>query len=699
MKQPFLFLALLVGSLSAQAQPKVPVAPEIARTYTIHGETIDDPYWGLRFPKNKAVVDYLKAENRYTAAQMRDTRKLQGDLVRELRSHLVETKTTLPFFSNGYWYYSRYEAGQEYPQFYRRRGTMQGSEELILDEAAMIKQYKAYSVEYLDISHDGLYMAYGIDYTGNFEQTVQFADLSNDKVGLADRIQGVTSLVWSKDPDVVYYTIQDSLTNRSYRAYRHELGSSVSDDVLVYEEQDPLFEIYLYLSKSKDYLFMVSSSLNGDETHFMPADGKATKLQCITPRSPQHNYNVEHLGDRFYILSNWGHTGNNQLFEADIEQTGQQDWRVLIPQRKDVYLMEFEPFAQGIATTENAQGEYHIELYDLAGKPQQRLQLPDIPAQESGVFALVGSSETASDSFRLIYSSMRMPFTTYSYDWKTQQARRIWQDPVPNYNPDNYISERVWATAADGKRVPITLVRRKEGDRKRPCLLEAYGSYGYGSPPYFNSTVLPLLDRGWTYAIAHVRGGDDLGKSWYEDGKLLNKKNTFTDFIACSEHLIKEGYTSNAQLAAMGASAGGLLMGAICNMRPDLYKAVVLGVPFVDVMNTMLDPTLPLTTLEYNEWGNPNEKAYYDYMRSYSPYDNVRAQNYPNMLFFTGIADEQVGYWEPTKMVAKLRKTKTDANLLLLQVSMSSGHAGSSGRFGSLSETAFIWAFLLKCVR
>lgn len=689
-----LLLTTAVAALQAQ-----PIAPVLPKTNTIHGETITDEYNGMRDKSNPAVMRYLKQENKYTQQYHRKTVGLTKAITAQLKKFIVEQDSSYPSFENGYWYFHRFFQGKDFPIYYRRKADG-SAEQLVLDENEMLKKLKAYSIPDMEVSPDNKWLAYAVDFTGNFEKTLFFKDLTEANSSIGDKIPRITSFVWSKDSKSIYYTIQDSVTNRSSQVFRHTIGKPLSEDELVYEEKDKMFETYISQSKSKEYIFITNESLSENEVWALALGNDQARPRCIYPRHANHKYEIDHANGNFYILSNWNGAENNQLFLAGEDKTDIEHWRVVIPHRKEVFLQEFDIFKGYVVANESTNGESNLVVYDLQKGNSFPVKLPWINNTEVGVLSLYATPHSDVDTFKFYYSSLRIPGSICSYDISEQKVKVLKEQKYPDYNPNDYVCERVWATASDGVKVPISLIYHKNTSRDtvHPCLLESYGSYGASMEPYFNWSVMPLLDNGWVYGIAHIRGGSDLGRQWYLNGKLLQKKNTFNDFIACTEHLIAQKYTSPALMAATGASAGGLLMGAIVNQRPDLYRSVILGVPFVDVINTMLDPNLPLTVLEYNEWGNPNDKTYYDYMRSYSPYDNVRAQAYPNMLFTTGIADEQVGYWEPTKMVAKLRKTKTDNNILLLHINMTAGHWGTPGRYSGLTEIASNWAFLWDTV-
>lgn len=670
-----------------------PIAIKKPQLLEIHGHQRQDPYYWMNDRENQEVIDHLNAENTYLKEVMKPTEVLQKQLFEEMKGRIKEQDESVPYFKSGYFWYTRYETGSEYPIFCRKLGTLEAEEEIILDVNTLAVGKSYFQVGQAATSTNQKILAFAADEVGRRIYTLHFKNLETQEM-LEDQIPEVTgNFVWAADQCSVFYSKQDPETLRSYQIYKHILGSPNSTDQLVYEELDEEFSCVVHKTKSEKYILIHSESTISSEVRFIPADQPSASLQILQARIPHLEYAADHFGEYFYIRTN-DQAQNFKLVKAPITSPSKENWIEVIPHRPEVLLEDFDLFSKFLVTQERSMGltQIHIQPWEAEGH--------SLPFDDETYTAYVGiNPEFDTTLLRFGYNSLVSPSSVYDYDMVTRQKTLLkQQEVVGGHEPSDYHSERIWAKAADGVLVPISLVYKKstfKKDGNHPLLLYAYGSYGYSMDPYFSSNRLSLLQRGFVFAIAHIRGGEDLGRAWYEDGKLLKKKNTFTDFIACSEHLIQNNYTSPAHLYAMGGSAGGLLMGAVINMRPDLFQGVVANVPFVDVVTTMLDESIPLTTGEFQEWGNPKEKEFYEYMLSYSPYDNVTEQAYPNLLVTSGLHDSQVQYWEPTKWVSKLREQKTDQHTLLLFTNMEAGHGGASGRFNPLKEIALEYAFLL----
>jgi oligopeptidase B len=658
-----------------------------------HGNVrVDDYYW-LNQRDNPDVIAYLEAENEYAEAMTAHIKDLEDDLFEEMRSRIKEDDSSVPYKLDDYFYYTRFEEGQEYPIYARRKGTMEAPEEIMLDVNAMAEGHGFFSVSGVSVSSGQDILAFTQDTVGRRIYEVRFKNLTTGET-LPEIISNVTSnIAWAEDNRTLFYTRQDPETLRWFQIYRHTLGTDPSEDELVYEETDEEFSSFVFKTKSKRFLMIGSQQTLSSEFRYLEATDPTGEFTIFAPRERDHEYDVDHFEDKFYIRTNY-EAENFRLMETPVTDTRKQAWSELIPHREDVLLSGFEIFAGHLVLAERSEGLVRLRIIPWDGTEEHYLDFGE-PAYWAGIGT---NPNFDTPILRYNYTSMTTPSSVIDYDMNTRESTLMKREEVlGGFDPNDYETERLWATAPDGVRVPISLVYQKgiEKDGSDPLLLYGYGSYGFSMDATFSSARLSLLDRGFVYAIAHVRGGQEMGRWWYEDGKLLRKKNTFTDFIACAEHLVGQGYTNEDVLFAMGGSAGGLLMGAVTNMRPDLFKGVVATVPFVDIVTTMLDESIPLTTSEYDEWGNPNEKEYYDYMLSYSPYDNVEAKDYPNMLVMTGLHDSQVQYWEPAKWVAKLRALKTDDNTILLKTNMEAGHGGASGRFRRLRETALQYAFMI----
>jgi len=695
-------VALNGKKMSAQEQPpKPPVAKKVPKTTQIHGYTVTDDYaWMADKTKtDKDVLTYLKAETDYANAMMKPTTGFQEALYKEMLARIKETDENVPYRKGDYFYYTRTEQGKQYPIFCRKKGDMKAPEDVTIDMNKMAEGHPFFSVGAYNVSEDGNLLAFSTDTTGFRQYNLFVKDLRTGQVGekIADR---VTSVAWANDNKTLFYGQEDDVTKRSNKIFRHALGSGKHD--LLFEEKDELYNTGVGKTRSKGYIVVVSSSSTTSETRYLSADKPNEELKLFLPRKENHEYYIDHLGENFYIRTN-DQGKNFRLVTAPVSDPSPKNWKEIIPHRKDVMLEDIDCYAGHYIAVERENGLPKFHITDLkSGKSHE------IPFQDPVYVAYPGqNAEFNTTVFRFNYESFITPNSVYDYDVVTGKRELRKQQPVlGGYDPTLYKSERVYATASDGVKVPISIVYKKDLNRdgqrpqnsppNRPMLLEGYGSYGISNDVDFSSNRLSLLDRGVIFGIAHIRGGGELGKEWHDTGKMMAKRNTFTDFITAAEYLVNEKYTSKDRLIITGGSAGGLLMGAVTNMRPDLFKAVVSYVPFVDVMNTMLDASLPLTVGEYLEWGNPNEKPAYDYMRSYSPYDNVEKKAYPTILVRTSLNDSQVMYWEPAKYVAKLREMKTDNNLLLFKVKLEpGGHGGASGRYDRLHDTAFDYAFIL----
>jgi oligopeptidase B len=693
-------LLLVLGGLSMSggigvardALPAPPVAKVVPKVDTVHGEVRVDNYYWLRERDNPEVIEYLKAENAYTEVVMKHTEPFQKKLYEEMVGRIKETDLSVPAREGDYYYYYRTERGKQYRIYCRKKGSLDAPEEVILDVNELAAGHDYCDIGALQVSPNQQLAAYTVDTTGGEVYTLYVKDLKTGEL-LPDVVPEMSgALVWANDNRTIFYSTLDD-TKRPFRLYRHVLGSNPKDDPLIYEESDQAFYLSIDKTRSKKYLLMTLESITTTEVHFLDADDPLGKFRVIHPRQQEMEYYVGHHGDMFYIRTNDA-AKNFKVMVAPVSDPSKANWRDVLPHRDTVMVDGIDLFENHLVVYEREKGLKRIRVRNFKTNEDYYVEFPE-PVY---TFRPTGNREYHTNILRFMYMSLVTPRSIFDYnmDDKTRELKK--QDEVlGGYDPGQYRSERIFATAPDGTKIPISMVYRKgmvrNGDN--PLLLYGYGAYGLSMEPYFSSQRLSLLDRGFIYAIAHIRGGEEMGRSWYEQGKLLHKKNTFTDFIACAEHLIAEKYTSPDKLVIWGGSAGGLLIGAVLNMRPDLFKAAIADVPFVDVVNTMLDPSLPLTVTEYEEWGNPHDKQYYEYIRSYSPYDNVQAQDYPNILITAGLHDARVQYWEPAKWTAKLRAMKTDNNLLLLKTKMGAGHRGASGRYDYLKDIAFKYAFIL----
>lgn len=671
-----------------------PVAEKKDTILEIHGDKRVDPYFWLNDRENPKVIDYLKQENEYYQKMTAHTQALQKDLFEEMKSRIKEDDQSVPYLYNGYYYITRFEKGKDYPIFSRKKGSLTAKEEIMFDCNELAKGHTYFKLGGLSVSLDNKYAAFATDIVGRRIYTLKVKNLETNEI-LPDEIKNTTgNVTWANDNQTLFYGTQDIKTLRSDKIFKHVLGAASSDE-MVYFEKDDTFNISVSKSKSKKYLVISSSSTLTTEYQILNANTPNEKFKIFQPRVRGLEYHIAHFEDNFYIVTNKDKAFNFKVMKTPETATSLNNWKDLIPHRKDVLVEGIEILKDYLVVEERSNGLSKIKVMPWKGKEEYYLPF------ESETYSAYLTANVDFDTkiLRFAYESMKTPASIIDFNLETKTKTVVKEQEVlgGKFDKNNYEEQRVWATAADGTKIPISMVYRKgiKKNGKTPVLLYAYGSYGYSLEPDFDFARLSLLDRGFIYAIAHIRGGEEMGREWYENGKLLKKRNTFTDFIDCSKYLINEKYTSSEHLYAQGGSAGGLLMGAIVNMEPDLYNGVLAQVPFVDVLTTMLDDSIPLTTGEYDEWGNPNDKVYYEYMKTYSPYDNVKAQDYPNLYISTGLHDSQVQYWEPAKWVAKLRATKTNNKLLFLDTNMDAGHSGASGRFEALKETAKEYSFIL----
>ena len=676
----------------ATPAPKPPVAQVRPFSSSIHGETRVDDYHWLRERDDADVIAYLEAENRYTEAMTKHTKKMQQKLYKEMKGRIKETDLTVPTKVDDYYYYTRTFEGKQYRVYCRKHGSLEAEEEVLLDANRLAAGEKYFRIGAFAVSPDHNLLAYSVDTAGSEVYTLYIKDLLTGGL-LLDEIPGTYySVEWANDNRTLFYTVLDD-ARRPYKAYRHVLGTDTGDDQLVHHEKDERYFVGLSKTRSRRFLLLNLRSNITTEVRYLDADRPQSVFAIMHPRQQGMEYRVAHHQDHFYIVTN-DDAINFKLMKTPVMAPAKPNWMEVIPHRQSVKLDGVDAFTSHLAVYERDNGLRTLRIMSLDDEAEHHVQFPE-PVY---TFFATGNREFDTKVLRFSYMSLVTPRSVFDYNMDTRTRKlKKQQEVLGGYDPSEYASERIFATAPDGVRVPISLVYRKGlvRDGESSMLLSGYGSYGASFDPYFSSDRLSLLDRGLIFAIAHIRGGGDLGRPWYEDGKLLNKRNTFTDFIACAEHLIAEEYTSSDGLLITGGSAGGLLMGAVTNMRPDLFKAVVARVPFVDVINTMLDSSIPLTVTEFEEWGNPMDKSYYDYMMSYSPYDNVAVKDYPNLLITAGLNDPRVQYWEPAKWTARLRVLKTDDNRLLLKTNMGAGHGGASGRYDRLKERAFQYAFML----
>lgn len=683
-----------------------PVAKKIEEKLQIHDDTRIDPYFWMRLSDDQKeaetpdaqtqdVLDYLNAENDYLKKVMKPTEALQETLFEEIVGRIKQDDSSVPVSVNGYTYYTRFEQGEDYPYYCRKQNIENANEEIMLNGPKMGKDKSYFAIGGRSVSENNRFLAYGVDWVSRREYTLYFKDLTTGAL-LEDTIENTTgSVTWANDNQTVFYVKKDPQTLRANQIYKHRLGTPSSEDELVYEEIDETFSCWVYKTKSRDYLMIGSSQTLSTEFRFLDANTPNGTWKVVHPRERELEYFVDHYGDHFYIVTNW-EAKNFRLMKTLVNQSEKERWKEIIPHRSNVLLEDIEIFKDHLVVNERENGLTRLRVIQWADNSEHYISFND-PTYAAWVSS---NPEFDTTLLRYGYSSLTTPTAIYDYNLNNKDRTLKKQDEVlgGKFDSANYVSERIMAPSRDGKtQVPISIVYHKDYQKSgdEPLLLYGYGSYGNTIDPWFSSSRLSLLDRGFAFAIAHIRGGQEMGRSWYEDGKMLNKKNTFFDFIDSGQHLVNMGYTNTSHLYAQGGSAGGLLVGAVINMAPNLWNGAIAAVPFVDVVSTMLDETIPLTTFEFDEWGNPKDKEYYEYIKSYSPYDNVVAQDYPNLLITTGYWDSQVQYWEPAKWIAKLRDTKTDNNSLVMDCNMEVGHGGASGRFKRFKEVALSYAFLL----
>jgi oligopeptidase B len=676
-----------------------PKATIIPHSLEKHDHVRTDNYYWLNNRENPEVIDYLNQENKYYQQSTAHTKDFQKDLFEEMKARIKEDDESVPYFYNGYYYITRFEKGKDYPIHSRKKGNLQAKEEILFDCNEMAQGHAYFNLSGLSISEDNIWASFGIDTVSRRQYTIQIKNLITGEI-LPVKLENTTGgATWASDNKTLFYSRKDEVTLRADKIYKHKLGTFATEDALVYFEKDDTFDVSVYKSKSKKYIIINSSSTLTTEYQTVLSETPDAKFKVFQKRTRGLEYSMSHYGDHFYIVTNKDKATNFKLMKTPEAQTSKENWVDVIAHREDVLLEDIDIFKDYLVVSERADGLNKIRIIPWGGEGEYYLPF------ESETYMAYTTTNLDFDTpiLRYGYQSLATPPSVIDFDMQTKQKTILKEQEVlsrdfdSKFDKNNYQEERIWSTATDGAKVPISMVYRKgmKKEGANPTLLYGYGSYGVTMDCHFSSVRLSLLDRGFIFAIAHIRGGEDLGRPWYENGKLLKKKNTFTDFIDCSKFLISEKYTSPSHLYAEGGSAGGLLMGAIVNISPELYHGVIAQVPFVDVVTTMLDETIPLTTGEYDEWGNPNVKKYYDYMLSYSPYDNVTTQNYPNMYIATGLHDSQVQYWEPAKWVAKLRVLKTDNNQLYLDTNMDAGHGGASGRYEAIKEIAKEYSFLL----
>jgi len=686
------FVLALPAADTSSSLPAPPVAKKEPKVTAINGQKLVDNYFWLRDKKNPDVKAYLDAENVYSDAVMKPTEPLQKKLYDEMLSRIKETDVEVPYKEGGYFYYARTEAGKQYGIRCRKKGSMDAPEEILLDVNELAKGQKFMSLGAYNVSDDGNLLAYSTDNTGYRQFTLAVKDLRSGKL-LIDHAERVDSMAWANDNKTIFYTVEDAVSKRPYQLYRHTVGTT-GPDTLLYEEKDEKFEVGTGKTRSKAYLLLIISSHTTSEARFIPADQPMAEWKIIEPRKQDVEYYPDHNGDFFYIRVN--DTGRNfRMVKASVSNPGSKNWQEVVPHRSDVMLDDIDFYKRFYVLFEREKGLPQIRVTDLQTGKSKHIEFPE-PAYT--VYA-GANREYDTTKFRYRYQSFITPPSVFDYDVARASSTLLKEWEIPGgYDRTRYQVERIFATASDGVKIPISVAHLKGAklDGKGPIYLTGYGSYGAPYDISFDSPIFSMVDRGVVVAVAHIRGGGEMGKAWHDDGRMMHKKNTFTDFIASAEYLLAQGYGSKDRLVIEGRSAGGLLMGAVLNMRPDLFRAALVGVPFVDVMNTMLDESIPLTVTEFEEWGNPKEKPAFDYMITYSPYDNIVAKAYPNMLVRTSFNDSQVGYWEPAKYVAKMRALRTDHNTLILKTNMDpAGHGGASGRYDRLHETAFDYAYFL----
>jgi len=688
--KPILAIALIAPIAASSAPLGPPVAKKVPHETKIHGYTLKDDYFWLREKSNPEVIKYLEDENAYTDELMKPTKELQESLYKEMLGHIKQTDLSVPSRIGDYYYYSRTEEGKQYPYQCRKKGSMDAKEEVLLDLNKLAEGHSFLGLGAFNVSDDGNLLAYSTDIKGYRQYTLHVKDLRTGQT-LSENIERTGSIVWANDNKTIFYTTEDAVSKRSDKFFRHTLGSDKSD--LIYDEKDENFDVGAGRTLDKKMILLGSFAKTSREWRYLPANTPMGEFKVILTRQEGHEYEVDHYNGEFYITTN-KNAKNFRVVVAPVNDPSEKNWKPFIDHNPKIKIDGITTFANHFVVSEKEGGLNYLRVIDMKTKKSHRISTDE---SDYALF-MAGNPEFNTTTVRFSYQSMVTPPTVYDYDMNTGKRTLLkQQEGLGGYDAKNYEAKRIWAVARDGVKVPVSLVYKKgvKSDGTAPMLLYAYGSYGISMAPTFSSSRLALLDRGVIYALAYIRGGGELGEEWREEGRMMKKLNTFNDFVDCADYLEKNKYTSKDRMIIQGGSAGGLLMGAVVNMRPDLFKAVVAQVPFVDVMNTMLDASLPLTTSEYTEWGNPNEKPAFDYMIKYSPYDNIAAKNYPAMLVQVSLNDSQVPYWEGTKFVAKLRATKTDKNPLLLKANMGAGHGGASGRYDALRETAFTYSFML----
>jgi oligopeptidase B len=704
----FMLLACNSNKNTHKMDVKAPIAEKIPHELKIHGETrIDNYYWMRLSDEQKSaekkdaqtqkVYDYLNAENDYCKAQMKHTEAFQESLYKEMIGRIKQDDASVPYFKNGYWYYTRYAEGQEYAIYCRKKGSLDNKEEIMLDGNQLAKGLAYFDLGAMAVSPDNKILAYATDTLSRRVYSVYFKNLETGDL-YKDVIKGTSgSMAWANDNKTLFYCKSNEKTLLSEKIYRHKLGTEQKADVMVYHEKDPSYYIGVYRSKSDKFIIVYNSSTLSSDYHLLETDKPEGSFRQFAKREATHEYDITHFENKFYVRTNWN-AQNFRLMEVPEDKTSDKNaWKEVIAHRSDVYIESADVFKKYLVVEERSKGLVNLRIRNQGDGKEHYVEFKE----EAYTVGMGVNTDMNSELLRFDYSSLTTPNSTYDYNMASKERTlKKRQEVVGGHNPDDYETKRLYATARDGKKIPISIVYKKGFNKngKAPLLLYAYGAYGVTIDPYFSPTRLSLLDRGFAFAIAHIRGGQFLGRAWYEDGKMQNKLNSFYDFIDCAKFLLEEKYSNKDALFAMGGSAGGLLMGGVANMAPELFKGIVAQVPFVDVLTTMSDPSIPLTTNEYDEWGNPENKEAYEYMKRYSPYDKVEKKAYTNMLVTTGLFDSQVQYWEPAKWVAKLRDYKTDNNLLLFKTNMDAGHGGSSGRFQRYKEVALEYAFMFDLV-
>src|SRR6266705_530905 len=688
---PWVILAQTPAASTTAAALTPPAAAVRPHRFDEHGTVRIDSYYWLKERDNPDAIRYLQDENAYTKAVMAHTEALQERLYEELKGRVLQNDQSVPFRERNYFYYTRLVEGKNYPIYARKRGSVSAPEEIMIDANALAEGKATFLIRAWEVSSGEALIAFAVDTTGGRVSSIRFKNLRTGEM-LSDVVpRAIGGIAWAEDNRTLFYTKPDSVSVRPYQVYRHKLGTPAATDQMVYEDKDETYYVGVSKTKSRAYIMIQSSQTMATEYSYIRADQPDAPFKVLIPRERGHEYSANHFGDDVYILAN-DHAKNFRLMRTPVAKPGRDNWQEVIPHRADVLLEDFEFFRDFMVLTERKDGLVQLRVRPWNGTNEYYLDFG-----EPAYLAYVSTNlEFDTPVLRYGYTSLTTPSSTYDYDMRTRQKTLLKRDQIlGGFDPANYVTERLYTTARDGARVPVSIVYRKSTARPAPLLLTGYGSYGSSTDPTFSSDRLSLLNRGFVFAIAHIRGGSEMGRAWYENGRQLQKKNTFTDFIDVADDLIRRGYTSPDRLFTRGASAGGMLMGAVVNLRPELFKGVIAGVPYVDVITTMMDSTIPLTTGEYDEWGNPHDSTFYRYMLSYSPYDNVERKAYPNLLITAGLYDTQMLYVKPAKWTAKVRAMKTDTNRLILRTNMEAGHGGSSGRYKRWHDVAFEYAFLL----